>query len=276
MHLFKQSLSLRRLHSNSIIKFLILIALSSILLLNLVFYHFSLQKIVQEKASGVENDYVKRFLENYVLKNLQSFSYNICGYSVEQKPIYYYKIGNGEENIFIIGGLHGDEPKGTYACLELLETLSKNSTLTEKYTFIVIPLCNPDGAQYYRRRNSNNIDLNRDFYTISQPETSAIINLYNKHKPIILIDVHESLGSMPLIIYANNSKSTNLATYISLQTNIPAMLAAKVGQSANYAEKENIYGIILELPGLSWKYGNGTTTLWNIICFFNMYLSQKF
>ncbi|MEM2180096.1 MAG: DUF2817 domain-containing protein [Nitrososphaeria archaeon] len=273
MHLFKQSLSLRRLHSNSIIKFLILIALSSILLLNLVFYHFSLQKIVQEKASGVENDYVKRFFENYVLKNLQSFSYNICGYSVEQKPIYYYKIGNGEENIFIIGGLHGDEPKGTYACLELLETLSKNSTLTEKYTFIVIPLCNPDGAQYYRRRNSNNIDLNRDFYTISQPETSAIINLYNKHKPIILIDVHESLGSMPLIIYANNSKSTNLATYISLQTNIPAMLAANVGQSANYAEKENIYGVILELPGLSWKYGNGTTILWNIICFFDFNIS---
>ncbi|MCX8188433.1 MAG: DUF2817 domain-containing protein [Nitrososphaeria archaeon] len=244
--------------------------------MSIVSYHFSLKESFQEKASSVKNDYVKNVLENYAIKNLKSFSYNICGYSVEQKPIYYCKIGNGKENIFIIGGLHGDEPKGTYACLEFIETLLKNNSLTEKYTFTIIPLCNPDGAQNYKRRNSNNIDLNRDFYKISQPETKAIINLFQKHKPIILIDVHESLGSMPLIIYANNSKSLNLATYISLQSNIPAILAANVGQSANYAEKENIYGIILELPCLSWKYGNGTIIIWNIICYFNMYLLQKF
>lgn len=192
---------------------------------------------------------------------------------MEQRPIYYYIIGDGKKNIFIIGGLHGDEPKGTYACLELIEILLKDNNLTNKYTFIVIPLCNPDGAQNYKRKNSNNMDLNRDFYTISQPETSAIINLFHKHNPIILIDVHESLSSIPLIIYANNSKSSNLASYISLQNNIPVMLAANVGQSANFAEKENIYGIIVELPGLSWKYGNGTTILWNIIHSFNMYLS---
>lgn len=271
MYPFKSCSIRGRSHSNYTIKFIILITLSSILLLNIALYHFSLKEGVQEKSSGVENDYVKSVLANYALKNIQTFSYNICGYSVEQRPIYYYTIGEGEKKILIIGGLHGDEPKGTYACLELIETLSKNSSLTEKYTFIVIPLCNPDGAQYYKRRNSNNIDLNRDFYAKSQPETSAIINLYNKHKPIILIDVHESQGSMPLIIYANNSKSTNLATYISLQTNIPAMLAANVGQSTNYAEKENIYGLILELPGLSWKYGNGTTILWNVIYSFNLF-----
>jgi len=38
-----------------------------------------------------------------------------------------------------------------------------------------------------------------------------------------------------------------------------------VGQSANFAEKKGIYGVIVELPFPSWKYGNGTEILWRFI-----------
>ncbi len=272
MHFFKTHSSSRKPLLKYSIKLLIPIILLSLILFNIILYHYSLQ----ENVSGVEDDYVKNVLEGYISRSLQSFSYNICGYSVQGKPIYYYTIGEGEACVFIIGGLHGDEPKGTYACLELIEYLSKNENLTSKYNFIIIPLCNPDGAKEFKRRNYNNVDLNRDFYTKSQPETSSIINIFHKHKPIILIDVHESQGSMPIIIYANNSKSTHLANFISLKNNVQALLAADVGQSANFAEKENIYGIILELPGLSWKYGNGTIIISSIIETLDLYISKEY
>ncbi|MBC7090542.1 MAG: DUF2817 domain-containing protein [Nitrososphaeria archaeon] len=276
MHFFKVHLSSRKPPLKYSIKLLIPIILLSVILFNIILYHYSLQENIKENVSGIEDDYVKNVLEGYISRNMQGLSYNICGYSVQGKPVYYYTMGKGEICVLIIGGLHGDEPKGTYACLELIEYLSKNENLTSKYNFIIIPLCNPDGAKEFKRRNYNNVDLNRDFYTKSQPETSAIINLFHKRKPIILIDVHESQDSMPIIIYANNSKSSHLASFISLQNNIPALLAANVGQSANFAEKENIYGIILELPRSSWKYGNGTIILFNIIETLDLYISKEY
>jgi hypothetical protein len=244
------------------LKVLLAIALASITIFSL--FHTIVQNSFRENVSGVENDYVAKVLKEYESKGLKDFSYGVCGYSVNSKPIYYYMIGCGEEKVMVIGGLHGDEPKGVYACLELIEALSKDN-LTEKYTFIVVPLCNPDGAQEFKRRNSNNVDLNRDFYTLSQPETSAIISLFNKHNPILLVDVHESFGSAPLIIYANNSKSLELAIFVYHERGFPAALAADVGQSANYAGKKGIFGLILEIPGLSLNYGNGTKLLLSIL-----------
>jgi len=271
---FKLISSFRGKSLPSTLKALLVVALASITLFSLLYN--PLQDGVRENVSRVENDYVEMVLKQYASKGLKGFSYGVCGYSVKLNPIYYYTIEGGGDRVMVIGGLHGDEPKGAYACLELIEELS-NDNLTEKYTFIVVPLCNPDGAQEFKRRNFNNVDLNRDFYTASQPETSAIVSLIRKHNPILLIDVHESLGSMPLIIYANNSKSSNLAIFLYRERGLSAALAADVGQSVNYAGKRDMYGLILEVPGLSLNYGNGTNLLLSILRSFENFrtLAQK-
>lgn len=223
--------------------------------------------------TGVRNVYVKDVLAGYSDK-LYSYSYDICGYSVESKPIYYCSIGEGTETILIIGGLHGNEPKGTYACFELLEKLN-SSDLIQKYHFIIIPLCNPDGAERFMRFNSKGADLNRDFYTLSQPETKSIWKIFSQNPPILLVDVHESLGTQPLIIYANNTKSRLMAEFFNSETGILVALAANVGQSANLAEKFDIYGAIIELPGYSHEYGNGTIILWQFIQSWDNYQRAK-
>ena len=230
----------------------------------LLFYPWTTEEVPPEKRPGVKYEYVEEVLARYS-DGLHSYSYGICGYSVESKPIYYYRIGDGAETILILGGLHGNEPKGTYACLELLQNLTESEDLLDRYRFVVIPLCNPDGAERFRRFNSRDADLNRDFYKFSQPETKAIREIFLKNSPVLLIDVHESLSSKPIIIYANNTKSWLLAKFFNSETGILAALAANVGQSANFAEKNNIYGVIVELPFFSWEYRNGTVILWQFI-----------
>ena len=230
----------------------------------LVFYPLSIPRGPSESEAGVSCGYVKQVLASYG-DGPHDYSYGVCGYSVDSRPIYYYRIGEGRETILILGGLHGNEPKGTYACLELLANLTESEVLLRNYCFVVIPLCNPDGAAEFRRFNSRNVDLNRDFYDFSQPETQAIREVFVKSSPVLLIDVHESLGSEPIIIYANNTKSMLLARFFSLETGIPGFLAADVGQSANFAEKSGIYGVIVELPIFSSKYGNGTIIVWRLI-----------
>ncbi|MCD6530076.1 DUF2817 domain-containing protein [Candidatus Bathyarchaeota archaeon] len=230
----------------------------------LLFYPLSIPEGSSTALSGVSYEYVEQVLSSYS-DGLHGYSYGICGYSVKSKPIYYYVIGEGNETIIILGGLHGNEPKGTYACLELLANLTESGHLLKRYRFVVIPLCNPDGAAEFTRRNSRDVDLNRDFYAFSQPETQAVREVFLKSSPVLLIDVHESWGNEPVTIYANNTKSELLAKFFSLETGIPGFLAADVGQSANFAEKNGIYGVIIELPISSWKYGNGTMIVWRFI-----------
>ncbi|MEM2876012.1 MAG: DUF2817 domain-containing protein [Candidatus Bathyarchaeia archaeon] len=173
------------------------------LLCFLVLY-LSLQETPLDERRGVSYGYVEQVLASYK-DGFHSYSYGICGYSVESRPIHFYSIGEGEETVLIIGGLHGNEPKGTYACLELLKNLTESEHLLKEYRFVVIPLCNPDGAEKFRRFNSRGVDLNRDFYGLSQPETRAIQEVFLKTSPVLLVDVHESLGSQPMIIYATRS-----------------------------------------------------------------------
>jgi len=177
----------------------------------LVFYPLSVSEESSESEDGVSYIYVERVLASYS-NGLHNYSYGICGYSVNSRPIYYYGIGEGDETILILGGLHGNEPKGTYACLEILANLTKSEWLLREYRFVVIPLCNPDGAAEFRRRNSRNVDLNRDFYDFSQPETQAVREVFSKSSPVLLIDVHESWGGEPIIIYASNKKSELLTS----------------------------------------------------------------
>lgn len=239
----------------------------------LIFYPWTAQETPQKKSPGVKYEYVKEVLARYS-DGLHSYSYGICGYSVESKPIYYYSIGEGEETILILGGLHGNEPKGTYACLELLQNLTESGDLLARYRFIVIPLCNPDGAERFRRFNSENVDLNRDFYKFSQPETRAIREIFIENNPVLLIDVHESLSGQPVIIYANNTKSRLLASFFNSETRIFMVLAADVGQSANFAEKNGIHGVIVELPFFSWEYRNGTIIVWQFIKSWDKYRKE--
>ena len=121
----------------------------------------------------------------------------------------------------VLGGFHGDEPKGVYLARLLCEHLVDHvggavacapaSDSLVGLHLIVVPVVNPDGYAVRRRRNANGVDLNRNFPTAdwsasppsrrfhgglsaaSEPETRAIVRLIRSCQPAAIITLH-SIG----------------------------------------------------------------------------------
>jgi protein MpaA len=77
--------------------------------------------------------------------------------------------------IGIFAGIHGDEPAGTFAAIELLRELSMEPNVAENYCLQVYPLCNPTGFEDNTRHSRSGPDLNRCFWKDSnEPEVRLI------------------------------------------------------------------------------------------------------
>ncbi len=117
------------------------------------------------------------------------------GFSVQNKPIYSYTIGIGKTKILIWSQMHGNESTTTKAIFDLLNVLHSNSQTSKKFlsnfTFCIVPILNPDGAALYTRENANEIDLNRDFIDLSQPESRILLKLFQDFQPSYCYNMHD-------------------------------------------------------------------------------------
>ncbi|MBN8120072.1 DUF2817 domain-containing protein, partial [Vibrio vulnificus] len=82
--------------------------------------------------------------------------------------------GEGPTKIFMWSQMHGNESTTTKAVIDLLNLLNdeKESFIADwkkRFTFLIVPILNPDGAHYYTRVNANQVDLNRDSINLTQP-----------------------------------------------------------------------------------------------------------
>lgn len=58
--------------------------------------------------------------------------------------------------------------------------------------FVFIPNANPDGRDQDSSRNGNEVNINRDFVLLSQPETAALDDAVLRYEPEVILDAHES------------------------------------------------------------------------------------
>ena len=119
----------------------------------------------------------------------------IIGKSVLGKSIYSYKIGTGKTRIFLWSQMHGNESTTTKALLDFLNLLNSGSelaeTLLKKFSFLAIPMLNPDGALLYTRENANSVDLNRDSKNLTQPESRILRETFELFKPDYCFNLHD-------------------------------------------------------------------------------------
>ena len=119
----------------------------------------------------------------------------IIGYSVLEKPIYSFQIGSGKMKIFLWSQMHGNESTTTKALFDFLNFLKSGSDLAQqflnKFTFLSIPILNPDGALLYTRENANKVDLNRDSVDLSQPESQVLRKTFDSFKPDYCFNLHD-------------------------------------------------------------------------------------
>jgi hypothetical protein len=143
---------------------------------------------------------------------------DIAGYSIENRPLYIAKIGQGPKKMWIQGRIHGNEPYGNDTCLEFINSLlSSDKGLLDIMTFWIIPCYNPDGAERFWRGNALGVDLNRDWCRIYkwmfwvewadptlnqrdfplpaevgyfQPESKAFRLAWEEFRPDYMVDIH--------------------------------------------------------------------------------------
>lgn len=142
---------------------------------------------------GPEKQWVSAQELNYSVSGLQKMAsafarregttFSTLGYSVKGRALPMLTVGEGNNNyVLILGRQHPPEVTGSIAQLSFLRKLSDGSELSQqfrrKFTAIVLPLMNPDGVENgHWRHNANGIDLNRDWYDLSQPETKSVATL---------------------------------------------------------------------------------------------------
>src|SRR5690606_22041501 len=64
----------------------------------------------------------------------------------------------------IFAGIHGDEPAGVEALVDLLRFMEEHPFLFRAYRIHIYPLCNPTGFEDGTRESRSGKDLNREFW----------------------------------------------------------------------------------------------------------------
>jgi hypothetical protein len=105
------------------------------------------------------------------------------------------KFGDFKVPVFINGSIHGNEYPGTDAAIRLIETLAYDDSeevraILDNVILLVNVVQNPDGRVLGTRSNSMGVDLNRDFFTQSQPEAQITAGLLAEWSPMVVLDLH--------------------------------------------------------------------------------------
>lgn len=152
--------------------------------------YFELHK--QYKANSLFGRYITLKDIEPLLEKLPT---EVIGTSVQGKPIYKYTVGSGKIRIFMWSQMHGNESTTTKALFDFLNVLNSDDELGAKllnhFTFCILPMVNPDGAELYTRENANKVDLNRDSVNLSQPESQLLRKTFEDFKPDFCYNLHD-------------------------------------------------------------------------------------
>jgi hypothetical protein len=123
--------------------------------------------------------------------------------SEQGRDLHVATVGDGPENVWLQGRIHGNEPYGTESLLAVLKDLGNNGSadwelLRDTYTFHVIPMYNPDGSELNIRHtilqdgSEKRIDLNRDWASdkFEAVESLAFYEYWTMVDPAFAIDIH--------------------------------------------------------------------------------------
>jgi murein peptide amidase A len=110
------------------------------------------------------------------------------GHSVDGRTIRPVVLGSptAAHRMLVVGCIHGNECAGVAIARRLVAAGAPPGA-----RLVVVPNLNPDGFRAVTRENAHGVDLNRDFYTRSQPETRYAVSLIRRLRPEVTVWFHQ-------------------------------------------------------------------------------------
>jgi protein MpaA len=97
------------------------------------------------------------------------------GYELHRFTLRGASDGNTTVRLGLFATIHGDEPQGASALVELAKTARRSPELFRGYEIQLYPLCNPTGYEDNTRHSRRGEDLNRHFWRgSSEPEVAIL------------------------------------------------------------------------------------------------------
>ena len=103
--------------------------------------------------------------------------------------------------VLLTGGVHGDEPAGTAALLRFITGLGDAPDRYPAIAFDIVPLVNPWGWVNDKRRNGQNLDINRDFGSFAAQEAAIMRDAIRGKVYDLIVDLHEDDSAAGFYLY---------------------------------------------------------------------------
>ena len=171
----------------------------------------------EKKLSGryITPDMIQPLEEQFNL-----FSIETIGESVKGNKIKSYRIGEGKTRLLFWSQMHGNESTSTKALFDFFHFIQSDSEevkdFLERFTFLFIPILNPDGAIAYTRINANNVDLNRDAQNLNQPESRVLRAVFDNFKPNYCFNLHDQRT----IFSAGEGSNSSILSFLTPSQNV--------------------------------------------------------
>src|SRR5688500_1711236 len=182
------------------------------------------ERVTNIPPSNVRHADLKKYLES--LKKL-GIKVDEAGRSYANREIYQIEFGSGPQKVFIWSQMNGDVPTATTELIDMFTILQKNrdkdwvKKIEASLTIRAVPMLNPDGAEFYQRRNLQGSDINRDARDLKPPEANLLKklrdewsrhigrNLHNQNARTTAGATNKQAAISFLVVYGDAAKATS-------------------------------------------------------------------
>jgi len=126
-----------------------------------------------------------------------SVSTRVAGESAEGREIRHLTFGNGPTTVLLWSQMHGNESTASMSLADIIRFFSDQpehplaQRIASGATIHMIPMLNPDGAERFRRRNAQGIDVNRDARRLETPEGRLLKAVRDEVEPDFGFNLHD-------------------------------------------------------------------------------------
>lgn len=108
------------------------------------------------------------------------------------------ELGESTQSVIALAaGVHGDEPAGPWALLELVET----GALDRRFGYRIWPCLNPTGLDARTRENVQGVDVNRTFGDGGSVEAHTVLAADRGQTYVLSLDLHEDCDASGFYCY---------------------------------------------------------------------------